>query len=76
MTDNERLEKLNQAVRLIREVEFSYEPPDHTVRRMIYKVMVECFSLSRIGDLMTELKKKKWAGQGDDDPDIPRSGAV
>jgi len=76
MTDNERLEKLQEAVRLLREVEFSYNPPDHTTRRMIYKVIVECFSLWRIGELMTELKKRKWAGQGDDDPDVPRSGAV
>jgi hypothetical protein len=64
MTDNERLEKLQEAVRLLRDVEFSYEPPDHPIRRMMYSVMVECFSLTRIGNLMTELKNRKWKEQG------------
>lgn len=62
MTDNERLEKLEQAVRLIRDVAFSYKEGEYP-RRMIYRVMVDCFSLNFIGALMTELKRKKWAGQ-------------
>lgn len=78
MTDNERLEKLEQAVRLLRDVEFSY-PVDHPTRRMFYTLMVEWFSVTHIGQFMTQLKKRKWAGQGDEDPDDPehpRSGAV
>lgn len=63
MTDNERLEKLEQAVRLLRDVEFSYKEGQYE-RRMIYRVMVDSFSLNFIGALMTELKKRKWAGQG------------
>lgn len=57
MTDEQRLEKLEQAVKLIREVEFSYPVGDET-RRMMYASVVEVFSLTRIGQLMTELRKK------------------
>ncbi len=55
MTDQERLEKLEQGIALIQEVEFSY-PADHPTRRMIYKVMVDCFSVSQVGALITKLK--------------------
>lgn len=57
MTDQERLDALEEAQRLIRKVEFSY-PYGHDTRRMIYKVMVDSFSLTQIGNLMTQLKKK------------------
>ena len=59
MTDQERLEKLEEAVRLLREVEFSY-PSGHYDRSMMYKIMVDSFSLTGIGNLMTELKKKVY----------------
>lgn len=68
MTDNERLEKLQQAVRLLREVEFSYEV-DHPTRRMFYAMIVEWFSLTLIGDLMTKLKEKKWKEQSEEKAD-------
>lgn len=57
MTDAERLEKLTQAVSMIRDVEFSmqYGEPD---RAMIYSVMVDSFSLTKIGAYMTRLRKK------------------
>ncbi len=63
MTDNERLEKLEQALRLIREVEFSYSEDDYK-RKMIYRGVVHSFGLgAEIGVIMTELKNKKWAPQ-------------
>lgn len=62
LTDSERLHKIQEAVRLLREVEFSYET-DHPIRRMIYSVMVERFSLTHLGALMTEFKEKIWKEQ-------------
>ena len=59
MTDEVRLEKLEKAVKLIREVEFSYES-GHPTRSMMYGVMVDSFSLTKIGHHMTQLKKKIW----------------
>lgn len=57
MGNVERLEKLEQACKLIRDVEFSYPYGDAT-RAMIYKVMVDKFSFTDIGALMTHLKER------------------
>lgn len=62
LSDRERLHKIQEAVRLLREVEFSYEY-GNPIRTMIYGVMVENFSLTRLGSLMTELKAKVWKEQ-------------
>jgi hypothetical protein len=53
--NEERLTKLRQAETLIREVEFSY-PVGDPVRLMIYRVIVENFSLTKIGNLISQLK--------------------
>lgn len=68
MTDRDRLFKLQEAVRLLREVEFSYKE-DSLIRKMIYCVMVERFSLTDIGDLMTKLKEKVWKEQSENNKD-------
>lgn len=65
MNDQERAQKLEQAVSLIREVEFSYPYGDPT-RHMIYSVIVDSFSLSRIGSLITFLKRPKPEIDGPD----------
>lgn len=64
MTDKERLDKLEQAVKLLREVEFSYEY-GHPVRAMFYRVMVNSFSLTDIGAFMTELKNNRYRDSHD-----------
>jgi hypothetical protein len=61
LSDRERFEKLTQAKELLREVEFSYEVGD-PIRDMIYKVMVDSFSLMKIGRLMQELKDDFFEG--------------
>lgn len=63
LTDAERLEKLEQAIALIRDVEFSYpfvndEGQRDETRRMIYSVIVDSFSLTKIGALYSNLRKK------------------
>lgn len=55
MNNKERLSNLKEALRLIREVEFSY-PPGDPIRQMIYSVVVDRFSLTHLGDLMMDLK--------------------
>lgn len=62
LSDRERLHKIQEAVRLLREVEFSYET-GHPDRQMIYEIMVKCFSLTHIGHLMTTLRDKVWKEQ-------------
>lgn len=55
MTNRERYQKLNQAMSLIRDVEFSYEHGDKT-RQLIYKEIVNVFGLSgTLSHLMSEL---------------------
>lgn len=71
MTDHERLYKIQEAVRLLREVEFSYKEDD-PIRKMFYGVMVERFSLTHIGALMTELKERIWKGQSERSKDEKR----
>jgi len=56
MTDKERIEKLEQAIKLIREVEFSY-PPGNDLRLNIYRVLVSLEWCIAIGDLLDALKK-------------------
>jgi len=63
MTNKERLRKLEQAVSLIRDVEFSYEYGTPN-RSMIYRVMVESFSITDVGQLMTELRNDKSCDDG------------
>lgn len=58
MTNRERIEKLEAAEKLIRDVEFSY-PVDHLVRRTFYKFIVMHFShIGFIGRYIYDLKKE------------------
>jgi hypothetical protein len=58
MDDKERLEKLEQAEKLIREVEFSY-PVGSDIRRNIFKSVVDTFGFSGIlSNIMLDLRKK------------------
>ena len=56
MSNQERLEKLELAGRLIREVEFSYPIGDDT-RQAIFKVVVNTFSfMGSLNPIMSELE--------------------
>lgn len=58
MTNKERLHKLQQAEKLIREVEFSY-PQGDTTRQTIYRTVVHTFSF--IGSLSSVMEGLKTA---------------
>lgn len=58
MTNEERLHKLNEAERLIREVEFSY-PQGDEIRRRIYCSIVSTFSyMGELNPVIDGLKAK------------------
>ena len=48
LTDQQRLDKLEQAVATLREVEFSY-PPGHEDRKMLYHIVGTQFSVLNPG---------------------------
>ena len=59
LTDAERLEKLEQAVKLIREVEFSY-PLDSDERKRLYCwVASHCSFIGYLGQLIDGFKRKQ-----------------
>ena len=62
MTDKERIEKLSQAEKLIREVEFSY-PENSYERSIIYHSVAHAFSIigyPNIGMILQNLKDRRW----------------
>ena len=57
MTNKERLDRLEQANKLIREIEFSY-PVDDPIRKAIFKVVVDTFSyLGTLAPIMDGLER-------------------
>jgi hypothetical protein len=50
MNDEERLDSIKKALKLIRSVEFSY-PPDSDIRKMLYQFIVDSESLIGMNNL-------------------------
>lgn len=58
MTNTERLQKLEQALKLLREVQMSYDRTDHPHRRALYQtVMVDFSGVGPVAAVMRMLKK-------------------
>jgi hypothetical protein len=58
MTDAERLEKLEQAVKLIREVEFSYPYGSDERSRLYAWVVSQCSFIGYLGQLIDGFKRQ------------------
>jgi hypothetical protein len=73
MTNEERIKKLERAVELIREVEFSW-PPGHQMRLGMFRVVVDTFGYGGnmhqiINDLKDEIKlanRSRWEDEEDE----------